>query len=267
MVKDHSIPRSGCLEKLNAYGELININMMYLQRKMNRQSAQFSLNPAIIQDILTYAKPLGHNEKPANMNLGFGFLYYGLVRSLRPKHILVIGSGFGFSVTCLALGLKDNNEGQLSFVDPSYSLTKDGPFKTIGGQNTWSSPEMVHARFARFGVDGVVRHFKMTSQEFFASYSTRRLPKVQLGFIDGSHAFADVREDFLGMYRHCVKNSYILMHDTNIYIREMLNHSGVKRWLNIVRDRKDTFEAVDFPFDSGVALIRVRRHTPWDPES
>ena len=45
----------------------------------------FSLNCELLQDIFRYAKPLGHNEKPANLNLGFGFLYYGVVRTLRPN--------------------------------------------------------------------------------------------------------------------------------------------------------------------------------------
>src|SRR3989338_3366225 len=88
--------------------------------------APFSLDPAVLRAILDHAKPLGHNEEPDKLNLGFGFLYYGLVRALRPRHVLVIGSGYGFSVICLALGLKDNNKGKLSFVDPSYSVLKHG---------------------------------------------------------------------------------------------------------------------------------------------
>lgn len=78
-----------------------------------------SLNLELLKDIFRYAKPLGHNEKPSNLNLGFGFLYYGLVRALRPKHILVVGSGFGFSLVCLALGLRDNGKGLVTFVDPA----------------------------------------------------------------------------------------------------------------------------------------------------
>lgn len=238
--------------------------MFRLQGMFYQESARFSLNPDVIQDIFEHAKPFGHNEKTTTMNLGFGFLYYGLVRALRPKHVLVIGSGFGFSVTCLALGLKDNQEGRLSFVDPSYSLARDGPFKTIGGRNTWSDPEMVRTRFARFGLENIVLHYKMASHEFFGSYKKHKLPRIHLAFIDGSHAFKDVREDFLGVYQYCMKNSYILMHDTNIYIREMLSHSGVKRWLKIIRDQENTFEVVDFPFDSGVALVRVKRMGAWD---
>ena len=51
----------------------------------------------VIRDIFQHAKPFGHNEKPENFNLGFGFLYYGVVRAVRPNHVLVIGSGFGFT--------------------------------------------------------------------------------------------------------------------------------------------------------------------------
>jgi hypothetical protein len=46
-----------------------------------------------------HAKPLGHSETPDNLTLGFGFLDYGLVRALRPRHILVIGSGFALALS------------------------------------------------------------------------------------------------------------------------------------------------------------------------
>jgi hypothetical protein len=229
------------------------------------QTRRFSLNPAVIQDIMDHAKPLGHHATEAGLNLGFGFMYYAMVRALRPKHVLVIGSGHGFSVICLALGLKDNQQGVLSFVDPSYSLAKNGPFKTIGGKDNWSDPQAVRTRFARFGLEDIVRHFKMTSAEFFSSYEQSRLPKIHLAFIDGNHSFNDVRADFLGVHRHCVKNSYVLLHDTNIYIRELLKHSGVKRWLQQLASHPECFELVNFPFDSGVALVRILNKASWSP--
>src|SRR5262245_798243 len=105
----------------------------------------FSLDPESIRQILEHARPLGHREETATWNLGFGFVYYALVRALRPSHVVVIGSGYGFSVVCLALGLKDNREGTLTFVDPSYSLLQDGPAKTIGGVNFWRDATHVKA--------------------------------------------------------------------------------------------------------------------------
>ena len=209
-----------------------------------RESSTFSLDPATMREIFEHARPLGHYEDPANLNLGFGFLYYGLVRSLRPRHIVVIGSGYGFSVVCLALALKDNGSGSLSFVDPSYSLLKHGPLRTVGGTSQWDEPEKVRAHFARFGVETQVTHYKETSAEFFAEYERRRLPDIDLAFIDGSHAFADVRHDFLAVLDYTRRNSYVLMHDTNIYVRELVGHAGVKRWLNLIERERSAFEVV-----------------------
>src|SRR5215510_2724349 len=130
-----------------------------------------SLTPSLLRQILEHAKPLGHHEEPATLNLGFGFIYYGLVRALRPRHALVIGSGFGFSVVCLALGLRDNGRGNLSFVDPSYSMLKHGPFRTIGGTSQWDDPQKTRAHFRRFGVERQVTHYKLTSEDFFHDYT------------------------------------------------------------------------------------------------
>jgi len=218
---------------------------------------RFSLDPEMILNVLEHARPLGHHENAKELNLGFGFLYYGLVRTLRPKHVVVIGSGFGFSVTCLALGLKDNARGQLTFVDPSYSVLTDGPFKTMGGTSQWDDPKKVETHFARFGVEHLVTHYRMRSDEFFARYEEQGLPSIDLAFIDGSHAYHDVRHDFISCVRRSHKDGYLLLHDTNIYIREIVRHAGVKRWLKTIERKKSLFELVDFPFASGLAIVRV----------
>ena len=236
-------------------------------RRANAQLALdaegFCLNPDLIRAILFHAKPLGHNEAPESLNLGFGFLYYALARALRPRHVVVIGSGFGFSVVCLALGLRDNAKGQLSFVDPSYSVLTDGPFKTVGGTAQWDDPHKVTRHFARFGVERLLTHYHMRSDEFFAGYAASALPEIDLAFIDGSHAYDDVRQDFIATVRHAHKNAYLLLHDTNIYVRELERHAGVKRWLKEVKRRKELFEFVDFPFSSGVAIVRILENDAW----
>lgn len=224
---------------------------------------EFSLTAEMLRDILLHARPLGHNEVPKRLNLGFGFFYYGLVRALRPRHVLVIGSGYGFSVVCFALGVKDNDDGRVTFVDPSYSLLKDGPFKTIGGNNQWSEPQKVREHFRQFGVEHVVSHHRQTSAEFFGAYDQHALPAIDVAFIDGSHAYEDVRHDFLRTVEHAHKNSYIFLHDTHLYVRELLHHAGVKRWLRIVKRQEEYFEVVNFPFSSGVALVRVINDKVW----
>lgn len=234
-----------------------------MQTLLKSYPAEFSLNPEVLREIFQYARPLGHNEDRENLNLGFGFIYYGLMRTLRPEHVVVIGSGFGFSVVCLALGLKDNERGRLSFVDPSYSVFKHGPMATVGGTAQWDDPQKVRAHFSRFGVEQIVTHYKLTSAEFFTQQA-RRLPPIDVAFIDGSHAYADVRQDFLATLHHTRRNSYLLLHDTNIYVRELVRHAGVKRWLKVIAKDKEHFEVIDFPFSSGVALVRVLRDGAWE---
>jgi hypothetical protein len=95
---------------------------------------------------------------------------------------VVIGSGYGFSVVCLALGLKDNRSGRLTFVDPSYSLLENGPTNTIGGVNFWRDPAQVRSHFARFGVEDIVTHYKQTSEDFFAHYAEFGLPTIDMAF-------------------------------------------------------------------------------------
>ncbi len=222
-----------------------------------------SLDRRTIESIFSFAKPMGHNEDPTYLNLGFGFLYYGLVRSIRPSHVFVIGSGFGFSVVCFALALKDNGQGSLTFVDPSYDFLKDGPFKTIGGRGTWNNPECVYRHFERFGVEDIVTHHRSTSENFFSHYEDMALPAIDLAFVDGNHSFKNVGHDFLQAAKRMKKNGYILLHDTNIYLREFIHHSGVKRWLSLIRDASDSFEMVNFPFSSGLAIVRLLKDKAW----
>lgn len=217
----------------------------------------FSLTENLLQKILVDAKPLGHNQKANNLNLGFGFVYYALVRAIRPKHILVIGSGYGFSVVCLALGLKDNGTGRLTFVDPSYSLLKDGPLKTVGGIGQWNDEAEVNNHFKQFGVDNIVKHYKLRNNQFFSSYKAYKLPKIDIAFIDGEHTYEGIKYDFVNTLRFSHKNTYIFLHDTNLYIREIVRHCGVKQWLELLKMQQGLFETVDFPFDSGVAVVRV----------
>ncbi|MEZ5501211.1 MAG: class I SAM-dependent methyltransferase [Halioglobus sp.] len=177
---------------------------------------------------------------------------------------MVIGSGFGFSVTCLALGLHDNGSGAVSFVDPSYSLLRNGPLNTVGGVSHWDDPAQVREHFRRFGVERLVTHFKLTSGEFFANYAERGLPPIDLAFIDGNHSYTAVRHDFLAVLPYTHRNTYLLLHDTNIYVRELVRHAGVKRWLKRVARDREYFEVIDFPFSSGVALVRVLREGNWE---
>ena len=118
--------------------------------------------------------------------------------------------------------------------------------------------------FVTVGVESLVTHYRMTSEAFFADRARGGLPPIDVAFIDGNHSYAAVRHDFLAVLQHVRRNSYILLHDTNIYVRELVRHAGIKRWMKTIARRKDDFEVLDFPFSSGVALVRVLRDGAWE---
>ena len=72
-----------------------------------------------------------------------------------------------------------------------------------------------------------------------------------------------MKHDFASALRYAHKRSYLMLHDTNIYVRELVRHSGVKRWLKILKAKNDLFEVVDFPFSSGVAIVRPLTDDAW----
>lgn len=218
----------------------------------------------MLREIFDQARPAGHHEDADSLNLGFGYLYYGMVHALRPKHVVVFGSTHGFSVVCMALGLKDNGAGRLSFVDPAHALRGRPPFRVVGGESPWSDAVKVKAHFSRFGVEHIVTHHKRSSEEFLADYASQALPAIDLAFIDGNHGYESLQQCFLGVLRHARRNSYILLHDTHAGFREWAGNSGVKRWLRKVAARRDAFETVNFPFSSGVAVVRVTNPEVWD---
>ena len=38
---------------------------------------------------------------------------------------------------------------------------------------------------------------------------------------------------------------------------------GVKKWLKFIKGQEEYFEVIDFPFSSGVALVRVLDPSVW----
>jgi uncharacterized membrane protein YukC len=119
------------------------------------------------------------------------------------------------------------------------------------------------AHFQHFGVEDIVTHYKLRSDQFFASFKALGLPPIDIAFIDGSHAYEDAKNDFLHTLEHARKNSYILMHDSNIYVREIIGHAGVKKWLKIIKKEKEFFEIINFPFSSGMALVHILQDKIW----
>lgn len=205
------------------------------------------------QKVMACTPPIA--QETSEGDLGYGYIYYGLTRWLKPDHVLVIGSGYGFTPGTIALALQHNRHGVLSFVDPSYSNTREGPDAAHGGAGTWDTPEAVEKRFSCLGVDvSRVTHFKQTNREFFES-ATVRIPPA-LVVIDGAHDYANAHYDLQQTLRVMKIPGYVLLHDsTNFWNRT--GHMGVAKLVEQVRGAGKQVEVFTLPGRAGLTLLRV----------
>ena len=229
-----------------------------------------SLDEKIIKKILRTTLPSYQAVSSQDNNLGFGFLFYGFTRVLRPEKIVVIGSKAGFSVVNFALGLKDN-EGTIIeevdcydtklkvakkspmvyFIDPSFSAEK-GDANHWYGIGFWDDEKKVEQHWKKFGVENHVRHYQMTSQEFLLSTACPH--DVDLLYIDGDHSYEGITHDFNEFHKILKKDAMILAHDVDPELKITDPGTGGFDALNDLDRNK--FEVFRLPIFPGLAIVR-----------
>ena len=193
---------------------------------------------------------MGHSQRLDDLNLGLGWLYYGLVRVARPETIVVIGSWRGFCPLVLAKGIKDNLEtGKVIFIDPSLA------------DDFWTNPQNVKNHFDSFGIDNI-EHFLLTTQEFVKTEAYSNLKKVDILFVDGYHSKEQAKFDYEAFEQLIPPQGFIWFHDsigpklsTKVYGEDKAYTYSVYQFMDELKHNKN-LQVLDFPFDSGVTLVR-----------
>ncbi len=203
---------------------------------------------------------MGHLQRASDLNLGLGWLYYGLARTVRSKTAVVIGSFRGFVPLVLGRALADNKEGgEVIFIDPSFV------------DDFWKDPVAVRDHFARRGVTNI-RHFLMTTQEFVASDHYRSLPPLGIVFIDGHHSEEQARFDFETFEGRLEPGGVALFHDTG-WNRVSRMHGPERTYQHRVKDYVDRlkgnprYQVLDLPYGDGVTLVRSSTPRPHCPRT
>jgi len=203
---------------------------------------QFCAHPELLR--------MGHLQRAEDRNLGLGWLYYALIRILRPRNVGCIGSWRGFVPLVLGRGLHDNTEGgEVTFIDPSLV---DG---------FWEDPARTKEWFNGFDLDNI-RHYQMTTQEFAVSEHNRALRDIGLLFVDGYHSAEQARFDHTTFADRLTADAMVLFHDSVAtrpsarYGHDRIYEHTVKHYIDDLRRRTD-LQVMDFPFASGVTLVRA----------
>lgn len=192
---------------------------------------------------------MGHDQRRDDLNLGMGWLYYGLVRLIRPTRVVVIGSWRGFAPLVFGKALADNAEsGMVTFVDPSLI------------DDTWANAEQVQTRFHHFGVENI-EHHRMTTQQFVETDTYRSLGEVGIVFIDGYHTQEQAEFDYGAFVERVPSHGMILLHDS-LLMEESGMYGSERPYRRTVRlfvdqlKRDPTVQVLDLPFCNGLTLVR-----------
>lgn len=192
---------------------------------------------------------MGHAQRLEDLNLGLGWIYYGLARVAQPQRIVVIGSYRGFTPLVFARALIDNGDGgRVTFIDPS--LVDD----------FWRDPERVRMHFAGYGIDNI-EHFCMTTQQFAESAALRELGEIDILLVDGYHSAEQARFDHQTFAQQLGSRGYALFHDgvrerlTHIYGRDKPYQHTVHHYMDALR-RDPAWEVLTLPYGSGLCMVR-----------
>ena len=202
---------------------------------------------AVRRLIQYYGGDSGHFIDPKKGNLGYGFLHYAFIRNLKPKRVLCIGSGYGFIPAICALACKDNQFGQVDFIDAGYG--EHHP-KSWGGIGLWrkNDPER---HFSLLGLNKWIKTYLMTSEQFAKGY-----PKNKYGYIylDGDHSCEGVKKDFELFWPKLEKGGLMVFHDVVVKNWGKLKNFGVwKLWQELELNQKIIFR---YPKESGLGIIQ-----------
>lgn len=197
-----------------------------------------------------------HNTDQAG-NLGYGWLHYALIRSTKPKHILCIGSLKGFIPAICAHACKDNQFGQVDFVDPGLDENKNDPHNW-GGRGLWKKIDP-YKYFKPFGLAKHIKLHQQTSQEFAKHYSKKTWDYV---YVDGDHSYQGVKSDFSLFWPKLNSAGYLILHD--IYSdHDNLPYGVHKLWQEIKKSKK--YQTIELPGVCGLGIVQKpnsNRNTP-----
>lgn len=200
-----------------------------------------------------YANPellrMGHNQRAEDLNLGLGWLYYGLARLVRPRQAVVIGSWRGFVPLVIARACQDNLEPcDVHFIDPSLA------------DDFWKDALATRAYFEGLGLHNV-RHHLHTTQEFVTTPAYDSLTDLGLIFIDGYHTAEQARFDYQAFADRLAPRGIVLFHDSmilkpsGIYGPDRRYDVDVKYFMDELK-QDPGLQLLDLPFGTGLTVLR-----------
>ena len=165
---------------------------------------------------LTRIFPISQNTIKS-INYERGILLYSLIAKYKPKNVLEIGTAEGYSALCMAWAMTDYDiNGRIFTIDPKpfdvpikreITLEENPKHESIMLStrelwNKFANKEWIKKIEVLTGFSGEILQKK-----------TKEFPKMNMGFIDGHHAYETVIHDFYAFLQTASENFSLLFDD------------------------------------------------------
>ena len=161
--------------------------------------------------------PINKKDTTKTTNYERGMLLYSLIAKYKPKNVLEIGTAEGYSALCMAWAMTDYDiNGRIFTIDPKpfdvpikreITLEENPKHESIMLStkelwNKFANKEWIKKIEVLTGFSGEILQKK-----------TKEFPKMNMGFIDGHHAYETVIHDFHAFLQTASENFYLLFDD------------------------------------------------------
>ena len=191
-----------------------------------------------------------HNRK-GDDSLGFGFIHYALIRNMRPKNILCVGSWKGFIPAVCALACKNEGRGRVDFVDAGYDgRVKEEKGKSWGGAGIWKKATADY--WKPLGVERYIELFLMTIEDFCVCNEKNTYQYI---YLDADHRYEGVKAHFELLWPRLDNGGLFLFHDL-IQAKECIwGEFGVLKFINEIKDNMK-LEFLSISRSAGLGIVR-----------
>ncbi|HLO40772.1 MAG TPA: class I SAM-dependent methyltransferase [Phycisphaerales bacterium] len=195
---------------------------------------------------------------PASLSPEAGLMVHSLVRNIRPKVIVEVGTFCSVSTHWMAAALQEIGENGVIHAFDDFGPIHKGPWRDaemLSGRLEW-----VQERLSKAGLlDRVIFHpGDSVTNVVAARDELAKLGGVQFAFIDGDHTVGGALQDLWAVEPVLNTGGYVLLHDT--FPEQCGWHEGPRHILdNLATVSAGKYEACELylsPLNYGIGLLR-----------
>ena len=150
-----------------------------------------------------------------HINFERGMLLYALIAKFQPKTILEIGTAEGYSTLCMAWAMSDFNiNGKIFTIDPkSHHKIIERRIKINVNDESVKMSLSTADLWKKFALPEWIEKIEVLTGYSGDILRTKNFPKIDFCYIDGSHVYEAVKQDFFYILKLVSEKFNILFDD------------------------------------------------------